>query len=440
MVEARVTDRDGAAGTPLRVGLDARMPDASAGGVQQFVIGLASGLSALDDSEDEYLFLSEGAPRDWMTSYLGPGQGLITTRSPDTRPDSRRRALRRWVGDTVPGARGAWRGARRYRGGGGPELARSDGAIEAAGVSGMHFTFQGAFLTSVPSIYQPWDLQHIHIPEFFTAQEHEWRDRAYGAFSEQARIVVVTSEWGRRDVVANLGVSRAKVAVIGVPPAIVAHEPPSEAAVAEIAARLRLMPDFVYYPAQAWPHKNHLRLLAAMAELRDRRGLKINLVCSGGPNPRDPAVRAEVRRLGLGDAVQFVGFIQPTEVQALYRLCRALVFPSLFEGWGFPILEAFAIGVPVMTSNVTSLPELVDDAALVVDPTDVEAIADAMARLWQDSDLRAELVARGRPIAAGFDWPTTARSYRALYRAVAGRPLTPADQALVEHAIGQPLS
>lgn len=416
------------------------MPNASAGGVQQFVIGLASGLSALDDSEDEYLFLSEGAPRDWMTSYLGPRQGLITTRSPNGRPDSWRRALRQWVGDTVPGARGAWRGALRYRGSSGPEIARSDGAIEAAGISGMHFTFQGAFLTSIPSIYQPWDLQHIHLPEFFTAEERAWRERAYRTFSEQARIVVVASEWARRDVVANLGVPRGKVAVIGVPPAISVHEPPSEATVAEIAARFRLMPDFVYYPAQAWPHKNHFRLLAAVAELRDRRGLKVNLVCSGGPNPHDSAVQAEVRRLGLGVAVRFVGFVQPTEVQALYRLSRALVFPSLFEGWGLPILEAFAIGVPVMSSNVTSLPELVDDAALVVDPTKVGAIADAMARLWQDSDLRAELVARGRQIVAGFDWPTTARSYRALYRAVAGRQLTPADQALVQQSTGQPIT
>ena len=420
----------------LRVGLDARMPDAAAGGVQQFVIGLASGLAALDDLDERYQFLTESDPIAWLTPYLGPDRGILQAKKHATQPEPWYGGLRRWVGSNIPGARAAWRRGRRLRSSR-VLLPQSDGMIEAAGVEVMHFTFQGAFLTAVPSIYQPWDLQHVHLPDFFTTDENRWRDVAYRTFSERASIVVVASEWARSDVVAHLGVPPAKVAVIGVPPAVSAYPVPDEAAVAEIAARLGLPRDFVYYPAQAWPHKNHPRLLAAMALVRDRGGEAIHLVCSGGPNRNDSAVQAEVRRLRLSESVQFVGFVQPAEVQALYRLSRAVVFPSLFEGWGLPVLEAFAIGVPVMCSNVTSLPELVGDAALVVDPTSVEAIADAMARLWQDADLRAVLVARGRPIAAGFDWKATARTYRALYRAVAGRQLSPADRTLVEQCMGE---
>jgi glycosyltransferase involved in cell wall biosynthesis len=127
----------------------------------------------------------------------------------------------------------------------------------------------------------------------------------------------------------------------------------------------------------------------------------------------------------------FPGFLTPAEIQVVYRRATMLIFPSLFEGGSFPILEAFAAGLPVACSNVTSLPALVGDAALVFEPTDPGAIAAAVERLWFDDALRAELVQRGQARVLQFDWGRTSRLMRAHYRQVGGRRLSAAERQLL---------
>ncbi|HET7928778.1 MAG TPA: glycosyltransferase, partial [Actinomycetota bacterium] len=126
------------------------------------------------------------------------------------------------------------------------------------------------------------------------------------------------------------------------------------------------------------------------------------------------------------------GYVSPLELQCLYRLARFLVFPTLFEGGGMPVFEAFAAGVPVAASDVTCIPRQAGDAALLFNPREPAGIADAMIRLWADGALRAELVRRGRERVARFTWDRTARTYRALYRELTGRPLTTADRDLLD--------
>jgi glycosyltransferase involved in cell wall biosynthesis len=310
-------------------------------------------------------------------------------------------------------------------------LASSDGTIERAGLDVMHFTMQNGFLTGVPSIYQPWDLQHLHLPEFFTAAQREWRERTYRAYCDQAALVVVASNWVKRDVAAQYGVAPERIAVVNVPPPTAAYSEPTPKEVRTIARRLRLPGGFVYYPAQTWPHKNHVRLLEALGLLRDQ-GIVVPLVCSGLPNEGLGQVAATADRLGLADDVQFLGFLEPKAVQVLYRTARALVFPSLYEGWGLPIVEAFQAGLPVACSNVTSLPELVDDAALVFDPYDPGAMAASIRSVWTDDALAAELAERGREVIRRFDWHRTALTMRAHYRKVAGQGLKPEDLTLLE--------
>jgi glycosyltransferase involved in cell wall biosynthesis len=412
---------------PLTVAIDARLEDGRAGGVQQFVIGLASALCALDGGNEDYAFLGRPPEQAWLSQYIaGRGRLLDATARP-----TGIRGIRRVVGDRVPGARWISRRLRRPRASDGVVIAATDGTLEAAGIDVVHFTFQGAFTTELPSIYQPWDLQHIHLPQFFTDAQRRWRDAAYRCYSERADVVVVASEWAREDVVRHLGVPASKVAVIGVPPVLGAYPTPDEATIERTRIELALPARFAYYPAQTWPHKNHVRLLEAVAILRDRDGVDIDVICSGIRNAHHAEITRVARRLGLADRVRFVGFVEPLQIQALYRLARFLVFPSLFEGWGLPILEAFSAGTPVACSNVTSLPALVGDAALVFDPRDVDDIARAIERLWQDDDLRATLAARGREVVEGYDWGSTARAFRAHYRAIAGRELTSADRELL---------
>lgn len=421
--------------TPLRVGIDARFPDGQSGGVQQWVIGLADALAQLDAGSEEYWFLVDPGHEQWLKPYLaGPCRLLPKRRRPLLRRAAGRartwgRRLRARVADTWPNAVSMPRAMAN------PDarapLPRSDGTVECAGLDVMHFTMQDGFLTSVPSIYQPWDLQHLHLPEFFTAEQHAWRERAYRAYCDQAALVVVASSWVKNDLAAQYGVAPDRIAVINVPPPTAAYSEPTPEETRAIARRLHLPERFVYYPAQTWPHKNHVRLLEALGLLRDE-GVVVPLVCSGLTIDWFAKIEATADRLGLADNVHFLGFLEPAAVQVLYGTARALVFPSLYEGWGLPIVEAFQAGLPVVCSNVTSLPELVGDAALVFDPYDPGAIAASIRTVWTDDALAAKLARRGREVVRRFDWHRTALIVRAHYRKVAGHDLKPEDLALLE--------
>ena len=192
-------------------------------------------------------------------------------------------------------------------------------------------------------------------------------------------------------------------------------------------------PPYALFPAETWAHKNHERLIDAVAVLR-ARGTVVRLVCPGQPNARDDVVREHARSRGVADLFELHGYVSDNALADLYAGARCLVFPSLFEGFGFPVLEAFAAGVPVACADATSLPELARGAAVLFDPTDVDAIADAIERVWTDEALRADLVAKARVRAERYSWDHLARSCRALYRAAAETDLTAEDSALLTKA------
>jgi glycosyltransferase involved in cell wall biosynthesis len=414
------------------------MADGLSGGVQQWIIGVASALSRLDGRE-EYLFLVSDGHAGWLLPYLGgPCRVFQRARQVPRRhradaemPARPRRPL------VVRLARKVVRRARRlvlgpHRRPEDPQwLSSLDQAIRETGIDVMHFPRQSAFLTSVPSIYQPWDLQHLHLPEFFSPEARARRDTTYREFCAQAERIVVATRWVKDDVSAQYDIDPGCIAVVNPPPVTQVYEPPTPGDVEAIANRLQLRERFAFYPAQTWGHKNHRRLLEALASLRDD-GVDVPLVCSGHPNEGDAAVLDFAAELGLTRLVKLLGFLTPAEIQAVYARATVLVFPSLYEGWGLPILEAFAADLPVACSNATSLPDLVGDAALVFEATDVGGMATAIRRLWVDDQLRVSLVGRGRQRLGQFDWDRTARTLRAHYRQVAGRPLSREDRALLE--------
>jgi glycosyltransferase involved in cell wall biosynthesis len=414
----------------LRVALDARLIGGIAGGIEQYIIGLADGLSQLRGPE-QYLFYAHPGHTDWIEPHLGGSCDLLLAPRPST---SLRQFVRHRLGPIASAgdiARSAVQRVRLERSAGVGALPVSDGAVEGAGVAVMHFTTQQGFATAIPTIYQPWDLQHLHLPEFFSRSEYLLREHRYRQLCAQAALVAVASQSSRRDVVEHYGVPAERVAVVPVAPPTAAYGPPSEPDVEAVAAGLGLRGAFAFYPAQTWPHKNHLRLLDALARLRDEHDLVVPLICSGRQNEHFPEIEARIRALRLDDQVRFVGYVGAKELTCLYRLARILVFPSLFEGWGFPLSEAFEAGVPVASSDAASLPEQAQDAAILFDATDISAIADAVARLWRDEDLRQELVARGRLRVEAFSWVATAEIFRSHYRrladgSTASRP-TPAE-------------
>ncbi len=308
----------------------------------------------------------------------------------------------------------------------------SDGFYEALGVDLLHFPHQRFIRCSLPTIFNPHDLQHLQFPQFFSKEDAAWREAIYRAGCSHAQAIAAESRWVKGDIVRRYHVDARKVYAIlrGSPTQL--YDQTTGKILAKAKRKFRLPEAFAFYPAQTWAHKNHIRLLEALRLLRDRDGLAIHLVCTGKKNSFWPQIEARIRKLKLDNQVNFLGFVSPSELRAIYHLAEFLVFPSLFEGGGFPITEAFQEGAPVACSCATSLPEYGGDAVLLFDPTSTESMAQALRRMSADARLRETLRQRGSGRIRLFEWERTARTYQALYRKVGGRPLSREDCALLE--------
>jgi glycosyltransferase involved in cell wall biosynthesis len=394
------------------------------GGIAQVVVGLVNGLSSLEDGDEEYLFLVTPGNDRWVKPFLGG-----TCRIVEAEPVLAKRARAAALLDRLPFARLAWDQLSPYLGGRTYAVPRSDGAIERLEPDVVHFPLQAGCLTDMPSIYQPHDLQHRHLPEFFPPRHRMTRDILMQTLCDRAAVVSVASTWVKEDLVAQYGLAPEKIAVIPLAPATSAYAEPSTAEVSECRRKYRLPEAFIYYPAHTFAHKNHIRLLEALAKLRRERNVTIPAVFSGGLTNFAQTVQREAARLGLEKQTHFLGYVSETELQCLYRLCRAVVIPSLFEAASFPLWEAFQAGAPAACSNVTSLPRQAGNAAVIFDPRSDSAIAEAVHRVVSDEPLRERLVAAGRASVDSFTWAKTARRYRTLYRVLGNRPISDEERA-----------
>jgi glycosyltransferase involved in cell wall biosynthesis len=256
----------------------------------------------------------------------------------------------------------------------------------------------------VPRVVSLLDVQHHELPQMFGRAERAFRAWAYDDSARRADLVVTISEHAKAGIVRHLGLDPARIEVIGLG---VDHERFTP----EGPARDGLG-DYVYYPANLWPHKNHDRLLEAFAAVDD----SLSLVLTGQTFGRTVS----------GPRVRHLGHVPFAEIPALYRGARAVVFPSLFEGFGVPVLEAMACGTPVATSDRGSLGEIAGDAAITFDPEDVPAITAAIERVARDEALRSRLRDAGRAHAARFTWRQAAQRHLAVYeRARRAAPAAP---------------
>ena len=235
----------------------------------------------------------------------------------------------------------------------------------------------------------------------------------------QASAIVTVSHSARRDLLSLHGVPPDRVRVVHEAASPVFRPIADRAMLESIRARYSLPERFVLYVGTIEPRKNLVRLMTAFTNAR-RAGMPHQLVCVGPYGWASRDLSGHIERLGLGDAVHFTGYIPFEHLPAIYNLGEFFVFPSLYEGFGLPVVEAMACGIAVLTSNTSSLGEVAADAAATVDPTDTDAIADAMLRLSGDPDLRRELSTRGLRRARTFSWTQTARDMLAVYHQAAG--------------------
>ena len=276
-------------------------------------------------------------------------------------------------------------------------------------------------LTPGPVVVTIHDCIHLRFPQYLPNRAAYVYARAFMALgARRARRVMTVSQASKEDIQHYLRTPAQKIDVIhnGLDSRFL--RAPDEANVARVRDRFMLNSPFVLYTGNIKPHKNVERLIEAFALMRKNGHEDVKLLIIGDELSKYPGLRRLVHRHHLHQHVRFLGFVPDETLAALYRLAKVFVFPSLYEGFGFPPLEAMASGTAVITSNVSSLPEVVGDAALLIDPLDPSSIASAMCRVLGDDELRADLVRRGHARVGAFSWASAAAATRAVYRQVIG--------------------
>ena len=276
-------------------------------------------------------------------------------------------------------------------------------------------------LTPCRSVVTIHDCIHLMFPQYLPGRlAHAYARTVLWAAVRRSDRILTVSEASKRDILHFFNVSAAKVEVIpnGIDERF--RLVPSDEEIARVRERYLLHDPFLLYAGNIKPHKNIERLIEAFHLLRQRGHDQLRLLIIGNEVSKYPTLRRTVHRFKLHTYVRFLGFVPDQMLAVLYRLADVFVFPSLYEGFGLPPLEAMASGTPVVTSNVSSLPEVVGDAAVLVDPYSAASIAEGIQQVLSDPVLRQTLAARGLARAREFSWEASvsrpSRRWRAARR------------------------
>jgi glycosyltransferase involved in cell wall biosynthesis len=272
-------------------------------------------------------------------------------------------------------------------------------------------------IRDIPYISNVWDLQHRlqpFFPEVSSYGEFDRREQMYRRSLQRAAFVIAANEAGKREVISFFQVLPERVRTIMHPtPAFALKADP--AGESDILSRLGINGEYLFYPAQFWPHKNHILLVLMLKRLQRVHGLDIKLVLTGSDRGNQGYIREKALSLGLEKKVLFAGYVSQLDLITLYRKAVALVFPSFFGPENLPPLEAFALECPVIAADVPGAREQLGEAAILLDPTNPEPWSQAVVRLRQDTGLRDSLVEKGKKRAATFTPDDFARELFGLF-------------------------
>jgi glycosyltransferase involved in cell wall biosynthesis len=263
-----------------------------------------------------------------------------------------------------------------------------------------------SFECGIPYVMAVHDLQHRlqpHFPEVSANGQWELREYLFRNGIRDASAILVDSEVGKEDVLefyATHGAQAERVHVLPFLPAHYLSADVSEDELQHVKERYQLPDDYLFYPAQFWPHKNHIGIVRALAILKNERRLVPPVLFCGAASDEIreqnyAALQIEARELGVSDQIHYIGYVPDGDMSALYTGASALVMPTFFGPTNIPVLEAWACCCPVLTSDIRGIREQVGDAALLADPASPEAIADAIARIITDNELRDRLISSG---------------------------------------------
>jgi glycosyltransferase involved in cell wall biosynthesis len=269
----------------------------------------------------------------------------------------------------------------------------------------------------IPSVVTIPDLQHEFFPEFFSKEIISWRNKNFKFSVEHADAVLTLSEFSKDTIIQTYGVSHNKVHSIYLDASKEFHTPLDRERILTVKEQYKLPERFGFYPANTWPHKNHLSLLKAIKILKDTYQTKINLVFTGSEHQASSEVKKYISQNNISDQIQFLGYINQDDMRYVFKNASFLVFPSLFEGFGIPLVEAMCSETPIICSKEGSIPEVVGECALLFDALDPKDIANKIMEV-QDTQTQKDLVGKGRLQAQMFSWENSAKGTLEVFNSV----------------------
>ncbi|MCI0615892.1 glycosyltransferase family 4 protein [bacterium] len=382
----------------------------SGGGTYQYSLTLLQAISSSPElSEDEFVIFADDIDQPELMPS-GP-QWSIRPAKPFSIKRAAKAVLRRFVGEE--GLFGIWERYRNQLAVPDPEIISKNPQMRAwlldLGIDLIIYPSANplSFEAGIPYIIAIHDLMHLQHPEFpenSQNDELQWREYIFRNGSRYATFILADSETGKEDILqfyGAYGVTANQVKVLPFLPAsyLPAEIPQNE--IDEVKKKHNLPQRYLFYPAQFWPHKNHARIYNALGNLKDQLNLEIPLVLSGSfAGQLRKETYEELMKLadqrGISNQIIYVGYLPEADMGAVYAGSAALVMPTFHGPTNIPVLEAWIYGCPVITSNVRGIRDQAGDAAVLVDPSSVDEIAEGIRKLWTDPEFAKEMANRGR--------------------------------------------
>jgi glycosyltransferase involved in cell wall biosynthesis len=284
----------------------------------------------------------------------------------------------------------------------------------------LHVQFTGPLLSAVPQVVSVHDVSFLEHPEYFTWERCAQLRLTVRRTVQRAARVLTGSEFARESILRAYDVDPDKVVTIPIAANPIFRPLPRERAQREIRDRLKTEGPFILTVGDLQPRKNHIGLIQAFDALtQSYPQIRHKLVLAGKDTWFSPQIREAARKSRAADRIFFTGFVEDKDLLGLYNACDCFVFPSFYEGFGIPILEAMACGRAVACANTSSMPEVADGAGILFDPKSKSEIVRALADILLDSELRARMERLGLQRASQFTWNRTAERTMELYQNVA---------------------